>query len=564
MLESLLALAPPLMLLALLLTLLTGMPAVFALIACGMAFGALAVLGGAAPPQLMKALPIRLEFIVANETLLAIPFFTFMGAVLHRSRIAEDMLEVAGQLFGTMRGGLALAAVFIGALMAAATGVVAASVISLALISYPAMVRNGYDPRIASGVVTASGTLTQIVPPSIVLIVVAEQLNMSLGDLYAGVLMPAAILIGLYVLWILVVARLRPQLVPAVAPDAATGSAARSNGLRSVAWLAVSSGLLSAVAMSLYPRLLSAAGRTTAAGMDEKVASSIGFALLAAFLLARTDRALGLRLFSGRAHRVADVLLPPLLLLFAVLGSVFLGMATPTESGSVGALAAVLIALGRRRLDGPSLRTALQDTVRLTCVIMTLLFGATVFSLAFNALDGSRWMLDTLASLPGKATGFLIVVMLAMFVLGMFLDFFELAIVVLPILGPVAEHLGIDKIWFAVLMGINFQASYLTPPFGFALLYFRSAIPDTADLHDAGRPGIATWQIYAGAMPFIAIQVLLMGLVIALPELALGLIQQPVSIDPEQVERMIDRMHSIDENDLKVPPHLDLLPPATR
>ncbi len=534
----------PLMLLALVPLLASGVPVVLALIACGLLFGGLGVALGLVPLALVTALPLRLEFIIGSESLLAIPFFTFMGVVLQRTGVAEDLLEVAGQVFGPIRGGLAIAAILVGALLAAATGVVAASVISLALISFPAMLRFGYEPRVAAGVVAATGTLTQVVPPSLVLIIVAQQLNMSLGDVYAGVLMPAALLIGLYIAWIGCLA----VLWPAAVPRAAVAQEGGSTGRRSLAALALAGTAAAAISMRGYPLLLATSGRTAEATADEWVIVSIGAALSSMVLFAALERWLGLRWLSPLARRVAMVLLPPLMLLFAVLGSVFLGAATPNESGSLGALAALAIAIARRRLTAANLMLALQDTVRLTCVVMILLFGATVFSLAFHALEGARWVERALGSLPGGPTGFLVVAMASVFVLGMFLDFFELAIILLPILGPVADQMGIDKVWFAVLMGLNLQTAYLTPPFGFALFYLRSVVPVADEAGAPGEPvrrGIDTLQIYRGVLPFIAIQVIVMALVVAYPVLALGLVKKPVLLDAAQTERRILEMSPV-------------------
>jgi TRAP-type mannitol/chloroaromatic compound transport system permease large subunit len=442
-----------------------------------------------------------------------------------------------------VRGGLAIAAIVVGALLAATTGVVAASVISLALISFPAMQRFGYDPRVAGGVVAATGTLTQIVPPSLVLIVVAEQLGMSLGDVYAGVLVPAALLITLYIGWILCLGVIRPHWVPAAAlAQIAPGD---RGGQRSLATLMVASVVVAAALMSFYPALLDATGRTTRPGTDERVIVAVGCVLISAFALALVEHGLRLQWLSPLARRVAFVLVPPLLLIFAVLGSVFLGAASPTESGALGAVAALALAWARRRLPLDALKASLFETVKLSCVVMFLLFGATVFSLSFQALEGTAWVGQALGQLPGGANGFLVIVMAVVFVLGMFLDFFELAVITLPILGPASQQFGIDPVWFAVLMGLNLQAAYLTPPFGFALFYLRGVVPheDTVDADGTlVRKGISTQQIYWGAAPFIAIQVLVMALVILEPDLALALIDRPVSLDDATVERVIDEM----------------------
>lgn len=534
----------PLMLLSLVPLIASGVPVVFALVACGLLFGGIGVALDVVPLALIQALPVRLHYIIANEALLAIPFFTLMGLLLQRSGMAEDLLETAGQVFGAMRGGLGVAVILIGALLAASTGVVAASVVSMALISLPAMQRCGYDPRVACGVVASSGTLTQIVPPSLVLIITAEQLGISVGDLYAGVLLPAALMISLYLLWIVSLAIFRPSWVPAVVQDG-PGANPSNGGRASLVVLLVVSVLAGWLLKRGYPALLEFSHRYSRPGLDESVLVSVGCALVSAFVLAAVERSLGLGWLSPLARRVAFVLVPPLLLIFAVLGSVYLGVATPNESGALGAVCALALAAARRRLGLAGLRLALLDTVKLSCVVMILLFGATVFSLSFQALDGTAWVRHGLGDLPGGQAGFLAVVMLVTFVLGMFLDFFELALILLPILGPIASQLGIHPVWFAVLMGINFQTAYLTPPFGFALFYLQGAVPKTDqwdELTGTLRRAISTGQIYWGVAPFIAIHVLVMALVIAQPGWVLGLLTNPPKLDDATVERLIDEM----------------------
>ncbi len=522
----------PLMLLALIPLLMSGVPAAFALMACGLLFAALGIAQGILPPMLMTALPLRLYGLVTNETLLAIPYFTFMGLVLQRTGMAEDLLDTVGQVCGPMRGGLALAVVIVGALLAATTGVVAASVISMGLISLPIMLRNGYHPRVASGVIAASGSLTQVVPPSLVLIVMADQLGLSVGDMYAGVLMPAALLIGLYAAWIGLVALFKPGWVPAVpSPIRLARSEARaSSGHPSLAVLMLISAAAGWALLQVYPAMLRATGRETAPPADETIIVGLAGAVFAAFVLALIDKLLRLRLLSALAQRVAFVLVPPLLLIFLVLGTIYLGVATANESGAMGASGALLMAVVRKRLSVRSLGLALLDASKLSCVVMLLMFGATVFSLAFQALEGIAWAERVLTQLPGGVTGFLVFATVLVFVLGCFLDFFEIAIVVLPLLGPIAHALGIDLVWFAVLVAINLQTSFLTPPFGFALFFLRSVAPQVEHVDAAsGRVvrKVSSGDIYLGTLPFVAAQLIVMALVIAYPVLVLGGLDKP-------------------------------------
>ena len=510
----------PLMLLVLVPLLMSGVPVVLALVACGLGFGALGIVLGLVPAQLVQALPIRLHFIVANETLLAIPFFTLMGMVLQRSGLAQDLLHTAAEVFGRMRGGLAFAVVLVGGLLAATTGVVASAVISMGLVSLPVMLRHRYDPRLACGVIAASGSLTQVVPPSIVLIVMADQLGIGVGDLYVGVLIPAALLITAYAAWITIVAVVRPRWVPAVA----VGDPVVRGGHRSLLALALASVPLGALMFQGYPALLQASGRFTPPGLDESVIVGFGCVVVAAFVLAGLDRLSGARRLSPLAQRVAFVLIPPLLLIFLVLGSIFLGAATPTEGSAFGASGAMAMAMLRRRLTWAGLTQALRETTELSCMVMMLMFGATVFSLSFQALDGIVWVQQLLTHLPAGVPGFLLFVSLLVFVLGCFLDFFEIALVLLPLLGPVAAGMGIDLVWFAVLIGINLQTSFLTPPFGYALFFLRGVLPGGTPVAATvmpGVPAVGTRDIYRGVMPFVAIQLLVMGLVIAYPQLVL-------------------------------------------
>ncbi|MEW5893684.1 MAG: TRAP transporter large permease subunit [Pseudomonadota bacterium] len=427
----------PLMFLGLVLFLLLGYPVAFSLAANGLLFAFIGTQLGHFDFALLQALPDRVFGIMSNAVLLAIPFFTFMGLILERSGMAEDLLDTLGQLFGSVRGGLAYAVIFVGALLAATTGVVAASVIAMGLISLPIMLRYGYDTRLASGVIAASGTLAQIIPPSLVLIVLADQLGTSVGDMYKGALVPSLILTALYLGFVFLVATFRPSAAPALP------------------------------------------------------------------LTARTLRGTAL------VRKALVSLVPPLILIFLVLGTIFLGIATPTEGGAMGAVGALLLAWVKKRLDLGLLRQAMDSTARLTSFVIFILIGSTVFTLVFRGMDGDLWVEGLLTALPGGELGFLIAVNLLVFVLAFFLDFFEIAFIIVPLLAPVAEKLGIDLIWFGVLLGINMQTSFMHPPFGFALFYLRSVAPRA----------VRTSDIYWGAIPFVVIQLVMVGLVLAFPGL---------------------------------------------
>ena len=374
---------------------------------------------------------------MSNFTLLAIPYFVFMGGILGKSGLAEDLLRTAGLLFGRLRGGIAVAVVLVGMLLAATTGVVAATVVTMGLISLPIMLKYGYDKALASGVIVASGTLGQIIPPSVVLVVLGSELGVSVGDLFLGSIVPGLMLGGLYIVYVLIRARLNPALAPAMPAEE----------------LNISRGAL--------------------------------------------------------LKQVARAMVPPLILIFVVLGSIFYGVATATEAGAVGALGAVLLALANRRLTRAALWDVTLSTARLTGFVMFILIGSTAFALVFRALDGDLFMQNLLTTLPGGVIGFLILTNLVIFILGCFLDFFEIAFIVLPLFAPVARELGIDMIWFGILIGINLQTSFLTPPFGFSLFYLRGI---------AGR-ALATADIYRGVVPFIAIQLLVLALCMVFPGL---------------------------------------------
>jgi TRAP-type mannitol/chloroaromatic compound transport system permease large subunit len=521
----------PLLFCGLLAFLLTGFPVAFSLAATGLAFGFLGMELDLFPPNLFQALPLRVFGIMQNDTLLAIPFFTFMGITLEKSGMAEDLLETVGQVFGPVRGGLALAVIFVGALLAATTGVVAAAVISMGLISLPIMLRYGYNRTIATGVITASGTLAQAIPPSLVLIVMADQLGRSVGDMYAGALMPALILVGLYAAFVVIVAVVRPKWVPALPAEAriykeASGSSGHLS-LIILMTIAATAGYV----WSIYHDgiIKSWTGRELDAPGDEILIMSMTVSSFTALGLALLNHVTRMHLLSRLSERVTFVLIPPLILIFLVLGTIFLGLATPTEGGAMGALGAFIMAVARRKLSIGLLKQALENTTRLSCFVMFILIGSTVFSFTFNAADGHVWVEHLFDKLPGGQLGFILFVTVLVFILGMFIDFFEIAFIVVPLLVPVAEKMGIDLIWFGVIIAINLQTSFLTPPFGFALFYLRSvaARNDYTDrITQATIPAVTTGQIYKGAIAFIVIQVFMIGLVIAYPNLVLG------SLDP--------------------------------
>jgi TRAP-type mannitol/chloroaromatic compound transport system permease large subunit len=510
----------PVMFASLVAFLLLGYPVAFALAANGIAFGLIGIQLGLLQPSLFLALPERLWGVMSNETLLAVPFFTFMGLVLERSGMAEDLLDTIGQLFGPLRGGLAIAVVFVGALLAATTGVVAASVISMGLISLPIMLRYGYDRRLAAGVIAASGTLAQIIPPSIVLIIMADQLGRSVGDMYAGAIIPGLVLTGLYLAYVAGIALLKPAWAPALPPEARRLREPDGSGgtLSIVALFAAAAG--AALAFDRLHYL----PRNPAALLDERMvvaaSAGAGFALAAALL----NRALRLGWLSRLAEQVTFVLIPPLALIFLVLGTIFLGWATPTEGGAMGASGALAMALARRRLTPRLMRQAMDTTAKLSTFVVFILIGARVFSLTFYGIDGHKWVEDLLGNLPGGQVGFLVVVNTLIFLLAFFLDFFELAFIVVPLLAPVAAALGIDLIWFGVLLAVNMQTSFMHPPFGFALFYLRSVAPKLAyrdKLTGRLMQPVTTGQIYRGAVPFVVIQVIMVGILIFVPEMAL-------------------------------------------
>jgi TRAP-type mannitol/chloroaromatic compound transport system permease large subunit len=463
-----------------------------------------------------------------------------MGIILEKSGMAEDLLETIGQVFGPVRGGLALAVIFVGALLAATTGVVAAAVISMGLISLPIMLRNGYNRTIATGVITASGTLAQAIPPSLVLIVMADQLGRSVGDMYAGALVPGLLLVACYAAFVVVIAIVKPAWVPALPPESRIYKEANgSSGHRSLLILMLLAAAAGVGWSQVHDSIIGGwTGREDPAPKDEILILSMTVSSFVALALAILNHLLKLGLLSKLSERVTFVLIPPLVLIFLVLGTIFLGLATPTEGGAMGALGAFVMALARRKLELRLLKEALENTTKLAIFVLFILIGSTVFSFTFNAADGHIFVEHLFSKLPGGALGFLIVVNLLVFVLGMFIDFFEIAFIVVPLIAPVAEKIlpallpaGSDAlIWFGVIIAMNLQTSFLTPPFGFALFYLRSvaAKSDYNDRITGERiPAVTTNQIYSGAIAFIVLQVIMVAAVVIYPNLVLDSLDKP-------------------------------------
>ncbi len=433
----------PLMFVAVFVFIFLGYPVAFSLGGVALIFAAVGVLLGIFDLALLNAFPERVFGVMSNYVLLAVPFFIYMGTMLEKSKLAEDLLETIGLLFGRVRGGLALAVVFVGGLLAAATGVVGASVVAMGLISLPIMLRYKYSPELATGVISASGTLGQIVPPSVVLVVLADQLGVSVGDLFVGSFLPGMLLIALYAAYVIGISFMKPSVAPALPAEALNISRAT--------------------------------------------------------LLKRT----------------AMVMLPPLFLILVVLGSIFFGVATPTEAGALGAVGAMLLAALNRRLTVAAVRETADETVRLTSMVLFLLIGSTMLALVFRGFYGDLWIRDLLTNLPGGVIGLLIAANLAIFILGFFIDFFEIAFILVPLLAPAAEVLGIDLVWFGVMIAMNLQTSFLTPPFGFAIFYLRGVAPKE----------IRTTQMYRGVVPFIIIQLIGLTLIIVFPEIVTVLLK---------------------------------------
>jgi TRAP-type mannitol/chloroaromatic compound transport system permease large subunit len=545
----------PLMFVGLFMLLLTGFPVAFALAACGLGFGFIGMEAGLFPASMFQALPLRIFGIMQNDTLLAIPFFTFMGIILERSGMAEDLLETVGQVFGPVRGGVAIAVILVGALLAATTGVVAAAVISMGLISLPIMLRYGYSRTIATGTITASGTLAQAIPPSLVLIVLADQLGRSVGDMYAGALIPGLLLVGLYILFIVVVALVKPDMVPALPPEARIYREDNgASGHRSLLILLALCAVIGYGWAQVHDQIIGGmTGRTQPAAGDEIIIMSMTVASLTGLALSIVNRVTKMGLLSKLAEQVTFVLMPPLILIFLVLGTIFLGVATPTEGGAMGALGAVVLALVKRKFSMDLTRQALDSTAKLASFVLFILIGSTVFSFTFNAADGHIWVEHLFKDMPGGAIGFLIVVNLLIFILGCFIDFFEIAFIVIPLLAPVAEKIlpgmvpGMTPdqamIWFGVIIAMNLQTSFLTPPFGFALFYLRSVAPKN-DYKDrvtgALIPSVKTTEIYKGSIAFIGLQLIMVAAVIMYPGLVTGGMEEGTKLDASEVMQQLE------------------------
>jgi len=435
----------PLMFVAAFAFIFAGYPVAFSLAGTALLFAGIGIATGELNQALLGTFPLRVFGVMSNELLMAVPFFVFMGTALQRSRLAEDLLHTVGMLFGARRGGLALAVVLVGTLLAAATGVVGASVVAMGMISLPIMLRYGYQAPFATGVIAASGTLGQIIPPSVVLVVLGDQMGVSVGSLFRGALIPGLLLAACYALYVLVIAKLRPAVAPALP-------------------------------------------------LEERAES--GSALL---------------------RHTMKVMVPPLVLIVLVLGSIFAGFASPTEAGAIGSVGALVLAKLSGRFDLSVLRATAHDTMQLTSMVVTLLLGATLFTLVFRGLGGDTWLLESLHGLPGGRVWLIVVASLVVFGLGFFLDFFEICFIVVPLLSAAMAKLGFtetEKVWVGVLLGLNLQTSFLTPPFGFSLFYLRGVAP----------PSVTTGQIYRGVVPFIAIQLFVLVLVALVPELVTALL----------------------------------------
>ncbi len=552
----------PVMFGALVFFLLLGYPVAFALAANGLFFAIVGIELGMFQENFLQALPERIYGTMNNDVLLAIPFFTFMGLVLERSGMAEDLLDTIGQLFGPVRGGLAYAVVFVGALLAATTGVVAASVISMGLISLPIMLRYGYDRRLATGVIAASGTLAQIIPPSLVLIVLADQLGRSVGDMYEGAFVPGLVLASLYAGYVFLTTIINPDRAPGLPPDAQTLRDA--DGVTRRFSLLVVTLICFAVAYA-YMKLFT----TITAGADF-VVLTMSIMVAVAFVIALVNKYLKLNLLSRMTEQVIFVMVPPLALIFLVLGTIFIGLATPTEGGAMGAAGAILLAWGKRRMTFDLLKQATESTAKLSAFVLFILVGARVFSLTFYGVNGHVWVEHLLIGLPGGATGFLIVVNVMVFLLAFFLDFFELAFIVVPLLGPAAEKLGIDLIWFGVILGVNMQTSFMHPPFGFALFFLRSVAPKEPykdRVTGKTMEPVTTGQIYWGAVPFVVIQCIMVALVITFPRMVTHYKASAIQLDQQQINKQFDSIQipglgtgpgGLPGLDLNAPPALNI------
>ncbi len=427
----------PLMFFGLLIFVFSGYPIAFSLAGTGLFFSLLGMLMGYFDISFFNTLPERIFGVMSNYVLLAVPFFIFMGTMLEKSRLAEDLLTTIGMLFGPLRGGIAIAVVLVGTLLAAATGVVGASVVAMGLISLPIMLRYGYSKELASGVICASGTLGQIIPPSVVLVVLGDQLGVSVGDLFLGAFFPGLMLSGFYIIYVIIISIINPNAAPALPKE-----------IRNIP-------------------------------------------------------------LNTLIKKVNFVMLPPLFLILLVLGSIFAGVATPTEAGALGAVGSMILAALNKRLTLENLKDTMNDTAKLTVMVVFLLIGSTVFSLVFRGVYGDVWIDNLLLNLPGGKWGLIIISNLVIFILGFFIDFFEIVFIVIPMIAPAAQKLGIDMVWFGVMIGMNLQTSFLTPPFGFSIFYLKGVSP----------PELKTTDIYRGVIPFIVIQLIALSIMILYPEI---------------------------------------------
>jgi tripartite ATP-independent transporter DctM subunit len=461
----------PMMFGGLIVFLLIGYPAAFSLAAVGLFFSFIAIEMGVIAPQYMGNLTFQLYSIISNDLLLSIPFFTFMGAVLERCGLAEDLLDSIGQLFGSVRGGLSYAVILVGAILGAITGTVAASVIAMGVISLPVMMRYGYNMQHATGVIAASGTITQLIPPSLVLVVLADVMGKSVGDMYAGAIGPSIVQVALFCIWVMILSILKPHHVPALPPEARTLK---------------------------------------------------GWAL---------------------AFKCIRGIVPSAALIFLVLGTIFMGLATPTEAGAMGAVGALALAAMYRTLTWKLTYQAMSSTMRITAMVTMILIGARVFSLVFQGVGGGLWIEHMLTGLPGGQVGFLAFTMVFVFFIAFFLDFFEIAFIIIPLLTPAAAKLDINLIWFGLLICANIQTSFMHPPFGFALFYLRGIAPPTVKSRD----------IYLGSIPWIMLQLVLVALMIAFPEMVTYWLDKPPALDPAAIERQFQSLPGLDGLSLPAP-----------
>jgi tripartite ATP-independent transporter DctM subunit len=465
----------PLMFGGLIVFMIIGYPAAFSLAAVGLFFGLIGIELGLIAPDFLGNLTFQLFSVLSNDLLLAIPFFTLMGTILERCGLAEDLLEGFGQLFGGLRGGLSYAVIFVGAILGAITGTVAASVIAMGLIALPVMIKYGYNIRHATGVIAASGTITQLIPPSLVLVVLADQLQKPVGDMYRGAFGASLAQVLLFCLWVMILSLLRPRDLPALPPEA---------------------------------RVLK--------GLD-------------------------------LAWRCLRGMVPSILLIFVVLGTIFLGLATPTEAGAMGVVGAFILAWSYGRLSWVLTYQGMQTTMRITAMVVFILLGARTFSLVFQGVGGKEWIEGLLTNLPGGTVGFLVFVNIFIFIIAFFLDFFEIAFIIIPLLAPAASTLGIDLIWFGVLLGANMQTSFMHPPFGFALFYLRGISP----------PEVRTSDIYWGAIPWVILQLILVALLIAFPWIVTAFLDAPAAVDLDQIQIDLPTQ-SEGGTDLSAPPDFNV------